>query len=197
MSINLITFNFQKDYKPLSEQYFNGESLGILLFEAHKGVEISHRHLLDFYCTKTKSGIVAPISVQQYVASLLQAIVKQEVPARAIIQGLCYKGRMKSESVIDTEELHLILRKNSSAVGETDKKATFERVSTDFPELSGYRSAAALDQLNRKERARIRRHKEVKVMLDSLSEDPQIPYEQARLIFDRLKNIYVDPSRLY
>lgn len=191
-------FNFQLDYKPLSERFFNGESLGILLYESYKGVEVSHRRLIDFYCTMVeRKEPKLDLAVQRYIAYILRTILEQKVPARAVIQGLHYRGRMKSESVIDTEELHLILRKNSSAVGETDKKATFERVSTDFPELSGYRSGAALDQLNRKERARMKRHNEVKVMLDALSEDPQIPYEQARLIFDRLKNIYVDPSRLY
>lgn len=67
----LDSFSYMEDYLPLREISWDGENLGVLLYEGYMGVELSHGAILNYFIHRVNKKNEVPYSVLAYISKTL------------------------------------------------------------------------------------------------------------------------------
>jgi hypothetical protein len=197
----LDSFNYCEDYLPLRNTSFNGENLGVLLFEGYRGVELSHISILSYFVTKVERKSKLHDPILNYVSKTLSLGLDGKISEKEVLRG---RGNTAKKKILPQTDLIAILGLRNSKEG--DLKYFYEKISN-LPHLVGYTSASNIERIHRKEKLRLQRLLKVKIILDeivdinlNLNLNPHNSSEQQHSAIDlhsKLKEIYKTPNKLW
>jgi hypothetical protein len=190
----LDSFNYCDDYLPLRNTNFNGENLGVLLFEGYNGVELSHISILSYFVTRVERRSEIHNSILSYVSKTLSLGLDGKISEKEVLRG---RGNKTKKKLLPPADLISILSLRNS--NEGDIKSFYEKISN-LPQLVGYTSASNIERIHRKEKLRLQRLLKVKALLVeivdinlNLNLNPQHSIE----LHAQLKEIYKTPNKLW
>jgi len=197
----LDSFSYVKDYMPLRRISYNGENLGVLLFEGYMKVELSHALLLHYFVSHVDKKHEVKSQLLTYIAKAISLGLNDQISGDEILRGKGNKGKKKSLLPINISS-HLAFRDRTKG----DLKYFYEKLSDD-PNRVGYTSASNIERVHRKEKQRVKRLLEVEVILNEIVDINFRSYENSK-DFTRqpepiseqtakLKEIYKNPNKLW